>query len=122
MTKNEYLDAYLTGFAHRDTDRLMSSLADSYVLDDPANGRIPKADMPTFISTFIDAVKEMRAGDDSSPILDIDEKVVRDEGDIMSAMIWWKIPGTPMEGGGWIKVGDDGVQSERLTYYTKPAD
>ncbi len=32
------------------------------------------------------------------------------------------IPGTALQGAGLIKVGDNGVQSEKLTYYTKLPD
>jgi hypothetical protein len=122
MNKNDYLDAYLNGIADADIDRLMGSLAESYVMDDPANGLIPKAEMPGYINAFAEAVRTMRGGNDSAPILELSEKIVSDDGDGLTAMVWWQVPGTPMEGGGWIKIGADGVVSERLTYYAKPGD
>ena len=36
----------------------------------------------------------------------------------LTAWCWWTVPGTSIEGSGLIKVSDDGVVSERLTYYT----
>ena len=122
MKKNEYLNAYLNSWVGCDKDQLIKSLAESYEMDDPAAGHIPKPDMPGYMDSFKGAIEEMRGGDDSAPFIELSEKVVRDDADTMTAMIYWTVPGTPMEGGGWIKVGDDGVQSERLTSYTKPAE
>ena len=55
-------------------------------MDDPAAGRIPKPDMPGYMDSFKGAIKEMRSGDDSSPFIELSEKVVRDDADTMTAM------------------------------------
>ena len=37
---------------------------------------------------------------------------------MLTAWVWWSIPNTSIQGAGLIKVGDHGVVSERLAYYT----
>jgi hypothetical protein len=36
----------------------------------------------------------------------------------LTAWCWWKILGTDIQGSGLIKVGAEGILSERITYYT----
>ena len=121
MTRQEYLTAYTDGFANRDIDTLLSSLADGYVMDDPNAGKIPKSDMQDYMTGFSVAVDGMRGADDASPLLVINEELTRDDGAETTVLVVWNVPNTPMEGAGLIIVGDDGVRSERLTYYAKIA-
>lgn len=121
MNREDYLTAYTEGFANRDIDGLFGSLADSYVMDDPNAGKIPKAGMKDYTAGFCAAVDGMRAADDSSPMLAITVELSRDDGDETTVLVWWNVPNTPMEGAGIIKVGDDGVRSERLAYHAKIA-
>ena len=53
------------------------------------------------------------------PFIELSEIVTQEEGGILTAWAWWVVPGTPIEGSGLIKVGPNGVLSERLTFYTK---
>ena len=52
MKKNEYLNAYLNSWVGCDKDQLIKSLAESYEMDDPAAGHIPKPDMPGYMDSF----------------------------------------------------------------------
>ena len=36
----------------------------------------------------------------------------------VSVWAWWSVPGTPLAGSALVKVSEDGVVSERLTYHT----
>ena len=51
--------------------------------------------------------------------MELIEVTTSEDGGILTAWCWWSIPGTEFQGSGLIKVGDSGVQSEKLTYYTK---
>jgi hypothetical protein len=51
--------------------------------------------------------------------MELSEGVSHEKEDGLTAWCWWAIPGTEMEGSRLIKVGPEGVRSERITYYTK---
>lgn len=119
MSASDHLGKYAEGWIKGDPDTVISSLADDYVLDDPSAGQISKAG-------FRDYFKEVKAMVDSTggggaPFMEITELVTSEKDGVLTAWAWWKILGTPMEGGGLIKVTDSGAISERLTNYAKPA-
>jgi hypothetical protein len=51
--------------------------------------------------------------------MELSEVVSHEEEDGLTAWCWWAIPGTELKGSGLIKVGPEGVRSERLAYFTK---
>lgn len=118
MSKAAHLAAYAEGWISGDADKLLSSLADTYVLDDPNHGRVAKSDMTTYLDGMKATVSELRGGKEEAQLLELSEVLTGEEGDQLTAWCWWAVPGTNIKGGGLIKVSDDGVVSERLTYYT----
>jgi hypothetical protein len=48
------------------------------------------------------------------------DKVVQDKDGVLLEWYWWRLVGTDVEGSAVIKTSDDGVISERLTYYRTP--
>ena len=77
--------------------------------------------MPAYFEQLKAAVRELRSGNEESPVIRIGEVMTRDEGDILTVWLWWAVPGTALEGAGLIKIAPRGVVSERLTYFTKLA-
>ena len=118
MSKADHLAAYAEGWTTGNGDKLLSSLADSYVLDDPNHGRVTKGEMAAYIDGMKATVGELRGGKEEAQFLSLTEVLTGEEGGELTAWCWWTVPGTSIEGGGLIKVSDDGVVSERLTYYT----
>jgi hypothetical protein len=51
---------------------------------------------------------------------DIIDKVVQDKDGVLLEWYWWRLAGTDVEGAAVIKTTDEGVVSERLTYYRSP--
>jgi hypothetical protein len=51
---------------------------------------------------------------------EIVDKVVRDQDGVLLEWYWWRLAGTDVEETAVIKTTDDGVLSERLTYYKTP--
>ena len=96
----------------------LGSLADSFHLDDPNGGNISKQAFPDYLAGMWQTVEGIR-DKTSDPLLEITEVVTSEEQGEITAWVWWVVPGTPIQGSGLIKVGDTGVISERLCYYTK---
>ena len=51
--------------------------------------------------------------------MELSEVLTQEIDGVLSASCWWAFPGTDIQGSGLIKVGSDGVMSERIAYYTK---
>jgi hypothetical protein len=64
-------------------------------------------------------ISSLRGTESETQFMELSEIVTQEEGDGLTAWCWWEIPGTGIKGSGLIKVGPEGVRSERLTYYTK---
>ena len=120
MSASDHLGKYAEGWIKGDSDTVISSLADEYVLDDPSAGQISKAGFGEYFKETKEMATSMGGGGD--PFMEITELVTSEGDGVLTAWAWWKILGTPMEGGGLIKVTDNGVISERLTNYAKPAE
>ena len=119
MSAADHLGDYAEGWTNGDADKLVGSLSDWYVLDDPNEGHITKANFADYLAGMKEAVASMRAEDYSGPLLELTEVTTREDDGVLTAWCWWSIPGTTLQGAGLIKVGDDGVRSEKLTYCTK---
>jgi hypothetical protein len=119
MSAADRLEAYAEGWTNGDADKLVGSLSDWYVLVDPNEGHITKPDFANYLAGMKEAVASMRGEDYSGPFIELTEVTTREDDGILTAWCWWSIPGTTLQGAGLIKVGDDGVQSEKLTYHTK---
>ena len=118
MSKADHLAAYAEGWSTGNIDKILSALADNYVLDDPNHGRVTKGEMAAYIDGMKATVSELRSGKEEAQFVALSELQTGEEDGELTAWCWWAVPGTSIEGGGLIKVSDDGVVSERLTYYT----
>ena len=118
MAADDYLNQYAEGWTKGDTQIIMGSLADSFQLDDPNAGKITKQAFSEYLSGMWQMVEGIR-GKTGDPLLEITEVVTQEEQGVLTAWVWWAVPGTPIQGSGLIKVGDQGVLSERLCFYTK---
>ena len=118
MSKADHLAAYAEGWTKGDSDKLVSALDDSYMLDDPNHGRVGKGEMPDYIESMKALVAELRGGAEEAHLVELTEVVTGEDDGVLTAWCWFSVPGTTIEGGGLIKVADEGVVSERLVYYT----
>ena len=118
MTASDHLNRYAEGWTKGDAAIILESLDDGYTLDDPNSGTIGKADFGGYLAAFKDQVQGIR-GQTTSALMEISEVVTQEDGANLTAWVWWAVPETPIQGSGLIKVGPNGVVSERLTYYTK---
>ena len=118
MDKSEYLDAYFEAVINSDGDALLASVSDSFVFDDPNFGMVPKSEIAAYFSRFIDTVATIRGDRPGEKLMVISDILTRQEGEVMIASCWWSVPDTDIAGAGLFRVGDDGVLSERLSYYS----
>lgn len=119
MNKTDYLGAYAAGWTKGDVDAILAVTTESFVFDDPNAGKIARADLAEYVAGMQDAVAGMRGADFDGPLLNIYEVLTQEDENGLTASCWWDVPGTDMQGSGLIKISNDGVESERLAYYTK---
>ena len=118
MAASDYLNQYITGWTKGDAQTIVSTLAEDYQFDDPNAGTFTKQAMTEYVAGMWQVVEGIR-GKTSDPLLEITETAITEDQGIITAWGWWTVPGTPLQGSALIKVGDQGVISERLCYYTK---
>jgi hypothetical protein len=119
MGASDYLGTYAEGWTKGDSETILSAASESFVFDDPNSGKITKGNFTDYLAGLREAVVSMRGGEYEGPFMELSEVVTRDDDDGLTASCWWEIPGTGIQGSGLIKVGPDGVLSERIAYYTK---
>ena len=118
MSKRERHRArYIDGWNRKDAEALLSSVTDDFQFDDPADpGPIGKADLVAYMPRWPGKAEKLGAAFE----FEITDKVVEDRGGVLLEWYWWRLAGTEVEGAAVIKTTDDGVVSERLTYYKTP--
>ena len=119
MSASEHLGTYAEGWAKGDAGLILSAAADNYLLDDPNAGVISKNEFANYLEGMKATVTSLREGTLPEPFMELSEVVTEEKEGVLTAWCWWTIPGTQIKGSGLIKVGSEGVQSEKLTYYTK---
>jgi hypothetical protein len=112
-----HLDAYKEGWRTGDAEMVLRSLADSFVYDDPVDGRFTKAEFGAYLEKLF-ASDEASSGEDEA-FESHSEEVVQETGGEETAWVWFKTATT--QGAALKKAGPDGVRLERLAYYTRPA-
>ena len=60
----------------------------------------------------------LRGGASAQGLLALSEVVTQESDGVLTAWCWWEATGTDLKGSGLIKVGENGVLSEVLSYYT----
>jgi hypothetical protein len=121
MSASEHLGSYAQGWMDGDADLILRAVSETYTFDDPNAGPIPRKDFAPYLAQLKETVKSSRGGTLPAPFMEISEVVTQEKDGMMTAWCWWAIPGTPLKGSGLIKIGDDGVRSEVIAYYTKVA-
>lgn len=105
---------YEEGWDTWNADLLVSTLAESFVFDDPAMPEpVTKANMAKYMMGWKDRVKQLGGTGEIKST----ERVTIDEDGAIVAWNWWSFVGTKYEGSAVTRTTDDGVQYERITYY-----
>ncbi len=121
MSAADYLGTYAEGWTKGDASTILKAVSDDYTFDDPNAGKIGKSHFAEYLSKLKDGVRSAR-GSLPDPFMELSEVVTQESDGVLTAWCWWEVPGTPVRGSGLIKVGANGVRSEVITYYAKPAE
>jgi hypothetical protein len=116
---SSHLDTFLEGWRKGDAAMILRAVADDFVYDDPIDGRFSKAEFAAYLEELLARDAEASgadAGEDFETITDVVRELKDGEETLWA---WWKTP--TEEGASVVKAGPDGVHSEKLTYYTRPA-
>ena len=113
MSAADHLGMYAQGWTNGDLDTILKAVTDGYTFDDPNAGKIPKNGMADYLSQMKEAVRSLRDGSLPDPFMELTEVVTQEEGGVLTAWCWFNVPGTGVQGSGLIKVGPDGVLSDR---------
>lgn len=119
MNAGDKLGRYAEGWTKGDAEMILSAASDSFVFDDPNAGAIARENFAEYLGGLREAVTAIRGSDPGDAFMELSEVVTQEVDGGIAASCWWAIPGTDIQGSGLIKVGDDGVRSERIAYYTK---
>ncbi len=119
MGAADYLGTYAEGWTNGDAGTILRAASDSFVFDDPNAEKIAKADFAEYLAGLKEIVASIRGSEYEGVFMELSEVLTKDDGDELTASCWFAIPGTDIQGSGLIKVGSDGVRSERIAYYTK---
>jgi hypothetical protein len=100
-----------------DAEKLLASVTADFVFDDPAEPEpITKAMLAAYLPRWPEKAEALGA----LFAFDIIDKVIEDKDGVLLEWYWWRLAGTSVEGSAVIKTTDDGVISERLTYFKTP--
>lgn len=119
MNAGEYLGRYAEGWTNGDAETILSAVSDSFAFDDPNAGTITREGIVEYLAGLREVVAAARGTGSSESFMELSEVVTQEADGELTASCWWAIPGTDIQGSGLIKVGSDGVKSERICYYTK---
>ncbi len=119
MNAGEKLGRYAEGWTKGDAEMILSVASESFVFDDPNAGAIAREDFAEYLAGLREVVATARGAEVGETFMELTEVLTQEADGGLSASCWWAIPGTDLQGSGLIKVGSDGVESERIAYYTK---
>ena len=119
MTASDHLGLYAEGWTNGNANTILQAVANDFIFDDPNSGKINKTEFTAYLETMKQNVQSLCGGKLPNPFMQLSEVVTQTEGNLLTAWCWWHVPGTDIKGSGLIKVSEDGVQSEIISYYAK---
>ena len=117
MQAIEYLHQYLEGWRLGGGALSLDATAPEFHYDDPNTGRIARESFINFVEDFKAAVAEGNGGRIGHPFLQYTETLISEKEGI--AWCWWHAVGSSLEGAALIRFGPDGIESEKIGYFTK---
>ena len=108
---------YIEGWNSMDAEKLLASVADDFLFDDPTDPEpVTKATLVAYMPKWPARAAALGAAFE----FEIVDKVVQNDGGLLLEWYWWRLIGADVEGSAVIRTSDEGVMSERLTYFKTP--
>jgi hypothetical protein len=120
MRREDFAELYTHGWADGDASAIMRALADDYVFDNPRVGNITKPQFEAYFEELQKMVEAHRTGSASDKFMTFEDQATADDGTTLTGWVWWRIPGTPLQGAGLVRTTDAGVVFHRSAYYAAP--
>ena len=98
MARADFLQQYAEGWSKGDASIVVASVDDSYQLDDPNSGSIPKTGLSEYVAGLVELVDNIRGTSGQQPFMEFAELVTSEEGNLLTAWAWWSIPNTSIQG------------------------
>ncbi len=108
---------YIEAWNSMDAETLLASVTDDFLFDDPTDPEpVTKAALAAYMPKWPAKAAALGAAFEFEFV----DKVVQDDDGLLLEWYWWRLVGADVEGSAVIKTSDEGVMSERLTYYRTP--
>ena len=115
-TRMEYIGAYAKGWTEGDAQAILEACAPDYFIDDPRQPhKVTRDEFGAYLKDLVEEATEEAGGKPGDPFMAITDVLVQADHALVSC--WWHIPGLGISGAGLIRVGDRGVESEKIAYY-----
>ena len=114
MNRHDATDLYMRGWVDGDVGTIIRTLADGYVFDNPRVGKVTKAHFEAYFAELLKMVAAMRGGAHHETFMEVTSTMRDDDGTTLSMWMWWRIPGTKLEGASLSTATDQGVVSHRM--------
>ena len=109
-------ERYIEGWYEMDADKILSSVTDDFIFDDPAESQpATKQTLLTYMASW--QRRANAAGSTNQWILS--DQLRGDNNGILTDWEWWEIVNTDLCGSALIKTNDKGVFLERITYFNR---
>ena len=119
MNHQKNIDQYLEGWRIGDPSLSYSVTGEKFTYDDPNTGIIQKSEFIEFFEDFKQGVAELKGEAITSPFLNYYDTIIDRSGPIWTVWCWWHAAGSDFQGCALIKVGGEGILSEKISYYTR---
>ena len=117
-TLQAWLEMWLTGWRTGDAEMILRSVADDFIYDDPVDGRFRKAEFAAYLEKVFASEAPFATSAGDTVFEEISDIVVHERDGELTAWGWWRTASA--EGAGLVKVGPQGVRSEKTAYYSRP--
>jgi hypothetical protein len=117
-TLQAWLEMWLTGWRTGDAEMILRSVAHDFVYDDPVDGRFPKAEFAAYLKKMFASEAPFVTSAGNTVFEEISDVVAHERDGELTAWGWWQTASA--EGAGLVKVGAQGVRSEKTAYYGRP--
>ena len=114
--RNQYRARYIQGWYDLNADLLLESTSPAFIFDDPAESEpVTRMMLVDYMHRWDSRTRAL--GSTNQWILS--NTVREDKGGILTDWEWWELAGTGLSGAAIVQTSDDGVLSERITYFDR---